>query len=249
MSEATNLKTEVDTTTQIEPAKGEVTYTREEIKSYLNNDFMTGTMSATEFLNIMLEAAYDEEVEQYALRALTISLGDLSFSSMMANSETRRIIYGGPKNDKTQSIATSLTPEHLARLRELVGKSVFAEEPYLLSLQLAPQVASTEDIHLILSRLRGESSILTRAVDPSRPWYYPKVIHDEIKTLDDVIKSRPDLVDEPTIQITKILPGMIEEGQLVPRKAYDHGITKELILEAATGLQHSVNHQSVKKLS
>lgn len=252
MPESTDIKigdSQIDDTSTADVSNGTVTYTQDEIKSYLNNDFMSGSMSAAEFLDIMLVAAVDEETEQTALRALTIALGDLRFSSMTASNSTFVKIQEGPENEKTQSLVAALTPEHLAKMRALITKTQSAEDPYLLALKMAPKNASSEDIHLLLQQLRGEESLLTEAIDKSRPWYYPKKVQDEIETLDGVISARPELVDEPTVQISIILPELIRSSYMVPRRAYDSGVSIETIMEAASNLQRNVNLHTIPKLS
>lgn len=223
------------------PDNGKVLYTRDEVISYLNQDFIKGNMSAKEFLDIMLDAAQQKDIEQVALKALSISFGDLRMSSMTASAETYKMISQGTENEKTQSITHALTPEHITILRGLITKTPFAVDPYLSSLSLSPQVASSEDMEKLREFLGGHPFIFTKKIDPEKPNYYPQEIFDVLNTLKTVVGKRPDLVDVSTADAISHLPERIANSNFYVRPSYDRGVSREKILGVADQLQHLID--------
>lgn len=217
-----------------------IRFTDRGIKTDLNDLFMTGLMSGDEFLSIMLAAATQSDTKHTALTALKIALGDLTASSMVAKGITYDIIRSGPDNERTQSVVAALKPEHLKILRELMVKTPFALDPYLLSLSHAPRVAMSDDMEKLREFFDGLPVFGTTEINPDRRNYHPKDILDVIKTMTSVVINRPDLIDSATTQAVGQLPQRITKGNFYIRPSFDRGISKEQVVGAAQVLQASL---------
>lgn len=215
--------------------------TMDQIKSYLNDGLMKGKVPSGEFIDNMLDVANKNLTGRpNALHALAISLGDLHFSSMMANGDTCDILSQGRENKVTQGVAGAITSKHIENLRKFYVQNtrpLFAEEAYLLSLFYAPGSVTKEDMEVLCKDLKGEPPGLFVSTKPGISTYYPKKILDVMVTTKEVIQKRPELVDATVIKDLCDLPRRIETGNFLMRPVYDRDISKGELKAAADHLR------------
>jgi hypothetical protein len=246
---------------QSENANAEI-ITKQQIKDTLNKEFMNGNMTAKDFIDRMLNIASTRSgatkyIEDDAMQALAISLGHTQHSVMMTEANTREILSQGNENERTQSIAKALTPEHLAKMRSLLNRKeengrddspLYAREAYLLSLYHAPGVAGPEDVKELCRELEGEPSTpfsrMITLAGPEQHIYYPQNVYEALITAGSVFDKRPELLDTTAANVFQRLPEILEGGRYFERPSYrDSDFPKEKLVDAAKSLQ-----QTAKKL-
>lgn len=218
--------------------------TRGQIKSYLNDGLMTGKVPPREFVDNLLDVASNNPAQQdTALLAFVISLGDLHFSSRIADGNTYEVLNQGKENKITQGVIEAISKRHIENLRTLYVQErnpPFANEAYLLSLRYAPKVAEKEDIGILCKGFEGLPPSPLFPVKTGESSYYSREILEIMNTAQEVMEKRPELVDPDAFLAVHNLPERIKGATYFIRPSFDRDINKTQLETTANKLYATV---------
>ncbi len=219
-------------------------FSAQDIKHLLNDQFMAGSISPQDFLDMILKAMSEKNAFITPALALTVALGDSRESTVVATGKTYHYLEIGPQNERAKSLAAAITPDHLAQLRVLTeAEQLYAERAYITAITSAPNAASPQDVSAFLRLFQGETIPTTKGEQPrerARRIYHPRRILEEIETLATVLTARPDLIDEEVRMAADGLPTVIQMAEMIIRPMFDRGVDRELILLAAAKLRAAI---------